>query len=104
MCMQVQVLSAHPVDSYWKVSLLLWLPPPCIAPEIGIRVIGVVFPSQAAIESFIVKLSKHFKLHDLGTTTQLLRMKIDRDHSCRSLSLSQQRYTIEGLQNFGMVD
>src|SRR5882672_7420425 len=25
MCMQVQVLSAHPVDSYWKVSLLLWL-------------------------------------------------------------------------------
>jgi len=45
-CMRVQVLSAHPVDSYWRVSLLLWFPSPSISPEIGIRVIGVVSPSQ----------------------------------------------------------
>src|SRR5467141_3577077 len=44
--MQVQVLSAHPVDLYWRVSLLLWFPLPSISPEIGIRVIGVVLPSQ----------------------------------------------------------
>src|SRR5467141_3343936 len=50
--MQVQVLSAHPVDLYWRVSLLLWLPSPGISPEIGIRVIGVVSPSHMPIVIF----------------------------------------------------
>ena len=60
--------------------------------------------SEGAIETLIVELLKHFKLHNLGTTTRLLRMKIDRDHSCHLLSLSQQRYTLEVLQKFGMAD
>jgi len=54
--------------------------------------------SEAAIKTFITKLEKHFKLCDLGPTDQLLGMKVDRDHSCHSLSLSQQRYTLEILQ------
>jgi len=37
--------------------------------------------SAAAIDQFILELSQHFKLRDLGATTQLLGIKIDRDHS-----------------------
>jgi len=35
--------------------------------------------SEAAIEKTIKELSQHFKLRDLGPTTQLLGIKIDRD-------------------------
>ena len=44
--------------------------------------------AQPAIEHFITELSKHFKLCDLGPTTQLLGMKVDRDCSQCSLFLS----------------
>ena len=37
--------------------------------------------SAAAIDQLIVELSQHFKLRDLGATTQLLGIKIDRDRS-----------------------
>jgi hypothetical protein len=42
--------------------------------------------SAAAIDQIILELSQHFKLRDLGPTTQLLGIKIDRDRSKRSTS------------------
>jgi len=55
--------------------------------------------SEEAIESFITELLKHFKLHDLDPTTQLLGIKGDIDHPHHSLSLSQQRYTSKFSRN-----
>jgi len=36
---------------------------------------------EAALDTFMIELGKHFKMQDLGTTTQLLGIKIDHDHS-----------------------
>ena len=39
-------------------------------------------------DPFIEELSSHFKLHDLGPTTQLLGLEIHRDHANLTLSIS----------------
>jgi len=54
------------------------------------------------LDKFIIEQGKHFKLQDLRPTTQLLGIKIDHDHLCWSISLSQHQYTVEILQKFGM--
>jgi Reverse transcriptase (RNA-dependent DNA polymerase) len=46
----------------------------------------------AKIDSVIQKLSSHFKLCDLGPTTQLLGLKIHRDCPNHSLFLSQSQF------------
>jgi len=56
------------------------------------------------INSVIHKLSSHFKLRDLGPTTQLLGMKIHKDHPNRTLSISQSQFTINLLQEHGLQD
>jgi hypothetical protein len=48
--------------------------------------------SAAAIDQIILELSQHFKLRDLGPTTQLLGIKIDRDRSKHSITISQHQY------------
>lgn len=60
--------------------------------------------SKDALEQAVADLSKHFKLRDLGETTQLLGIKIDRDHPKCTISLSQRHYTQEILERFGMGD
>ncbi|KAG2112044.1 uncharacterized protein F5147DRAFT_534108, partial [Suillus discolor] len=45
--------------------------------------------SPTAINQIISQLSQHFKLCDLGLTTQLFGIKIDRDHPSCTKSLSQ---------------
>ena len=60
--------------------------------------------SEAAIQSFIGQLSQHFNIRDLGPTTQLLGIKIDRDRSKCSISLSQRQYCLDILDRFGMAD
>ena len=40
-------------------------------------------------DPFIEELSSHFKLHDLGPTTQLLGLEIYRDRTNLTLSISQ---------------
>ena len=60
--------------------------------------------SAPAIESFIAQLSQHFKICDLGPTTQLLGIKIDRDRPKHSISLSQRQYCLDVLDRFGMAD
>jgi hypothetical protein len=51
--------------------------------------------SAAAIDQIILELSQHFKLRDLGPTTQLLGIKIDRDRSKRSITISQHQYCLD---------
>ena len=88
--------------------------------------------SAAAINQLILELSQYFKLWDLGATTQLLGIKIDRDHSKRSITISkidrdrskrsitiskidrdrskrsitisQHQYCLDILEHFGMAD
>ena len=60
--------------------------------------------SEPAIKSFIAQLSQHFKIHDLGPITQLLGIKIDRDHSKHSILPSQRQYCLDILDRFGMAD
>jgi len=60
--------------------------------------------SESAIKSFIAQLSQHFKICDLGPTTQLLGIKIDRDRAKCSISLSQRQYCLDVLDRFGMAD
>jgi hypothetical protein len=60
--------------------------------------------SAAAIDQIILDLSQHFKLRDLGATTQLLGIKIDRDRSKRSITISQHQYCLDILERFGMTD
>jgi len=60
--------------------------------------------SEPAIQSFIAQLSQHFKIRDLGPTTQLLGIKINRDCPKCSISLSQRQYCLDVLDRFGMAD
>ncbi|THG94740.1 hypothetical protein EW145_g8084 [Phellinidium pouzarii] len=48
------------------------------------------------------ELEKHFKLHDLGPTSFLLGVRVERDRSKRLLSLSQRQYIIDILERFEM--
>ena len=47
----------------------------------------------AKIDSVIQELSQHFKLRDLGLTTQLLGIEIHRDRPNRQLSISQRLWS-----------
>ena len=58
----------------------------------------------AAIDKTIKELSQHFKLRDLGPTTQLLGIKIDRDWKKHSITISQHQYCLDILERFGMAD
>ena len=58
----------------------------------------------AKIDSLIQELSFHFKLRDLGPTTQLLGMEIHRDRPNRTLSLSQTQFITNLLQDHGLQD
>ena len=60
--------------------------------------------SLDAIKSTLDKLCKHFKIHDLGPTTEILGLKIDRDRSNCLLRLSQRQYCLEMLSRYGMGD
>jgi hypothetical protein len=63
-----------------------------------IRVILPVFVSATAIDQIMLELSQHFKLRDLGPTTQLLGIKIDRDRSKCSITISQHQYCLDILE------
>ena len=47
----------------------------------------IISKSNPAIQAFIKELSTHFRLRDLGPTTQLLGFKIDRNRPSRTISL-----------------
>jgi transposase InsO family protein len=56
------------------------------------------------LDSIVKDLSQHFKLRDLGPTTQLLGLEIHRDRSNRRLLLSQSQYIANLLQEHGLQD
>jgi hypothetical protein len=58
----------------------------------------------AQIDSIVQELSQHFKLCDLGPTTQLLGMEICRDRPNRHLYLSQSQHIANLLQEHGLHD
>ena len=58
--------------------------------------------SKPAIQDFIKELSTHFKLRDLGSTTQLLGFKVERNRPSRTISLSQRQYILDMLEKYGM--
>ena len=64
----------------------------------------IISKSSPAIQAFIKELSTHFKLRDLGPTTQLLGFKIDRDRPSRTISLSQKQYILDMLERYHMSD
>ena len=60
--------------------------------------------SLPAIKQAIEDLRRHFKLHDLGATTELLGIKIDHNCSNCSLTISQPHYCAEMLARYDMAD
>ena len=64
----------------------------------------VASKSPECISEFKADLAKHFKLRDLGPTSFLLGVAIDRDRSKRTLSLSQRQYILDLLQRFNFSD
>src|SRR6266702_3400400 len=58
----------------------------------------------AKIDSIVQELSKHFKLRDLGPSTQLLGLEIHRDRPNRCLSISQSQYISNLIQEHGLSD
>ena len=75
----------------------------------GVRLIIPVFvdditiagQDKAAIQRVKDDLRKHFKLRDLGPTSWLLGVKIERNRSKHSLSISQRQYTLDILERYG---
>jgi len=78
----------------------------------GIKVIVPVFvdditfasKSVEILDSFVVEMSKYFKLRDLGKTSLLLGISIMRDRPNRKLWLSQKQYIMNKLEEFKMAD
>ena len=60
--------------------------------------------SQSEINWIKSELKTYFKLRDLGLTSFLLGVQIDRDRPNRSISLSQRQYVLDLLQRFGFQD
>ena len=50
------------------------------------------------------ELKKRFKVHDLGPTSWLLGVEIQRDRSKRTLTLSQRQYILDMLKHYNMSD
>ena len=60
--------------------------------------------SLDAIKQAIANLTKHFKLHHLGPTTEILGIKINCDWQKCSLMISQHQYCVDMLFHFNMAN
>jgi hypothetical protein len=78
----------------------------------GVKVIVPVFvdgitlasKSKEKIAEIKSLLAQRFKLRDLGPTSFLLGVQIDRERSAPTLHLSQRHYTLDLLDRFGFAD
>jgi hypothetical protein len=78
----------------------------------GVKVIVPVFvdditlasKSKEKIAEIKGLLAQRFKLRDLGPTSFLLGVQIDRERSARTLHLSQRQYTLNLLDRFGFAN
>ena len=92
-----QVQSDHGLYIYHRDNIRIFMP-------VFVDDITLAGKDGAAIASVIQELSSHFKLRDLGPTTQLLGMEIHRDRPNRTLSLSQSQFITDLLQEHGLQD
>ena len=60
--------------------------------------------SKEAIQRVKDDLRKHFKLRDLGPTSFLLGVEVERDRSTRTLTLNQKQYVLDLLERFDLSD
>ena len=60
----------------------------------------IVSRNISRINNLKKQLNKSFSMKDLGSTKQILGMKIDRNRSTKKLWLSQEKYIEKVLQNF----
>src|SRR6201986_4222881 len=63
----------------------------------------LVSKSKEKIAKLKEELKKHFKLRDLGGTSFLLGIKMERDRPNHTLKLSQHQYTLDILARFGFT-
>jgi hypothetical protein len=78
----------------------------------GVKVIVPVFvdnitlasKSKEKIAEIKSLLAQRFKLRNLGPTSFLLGVQIDRERSARTLHLSQRQYTLDLVDRFGFAD
>ena len=78
----------------------------------GVRIIIPIFvdditlagKSLSDIKQVIQELSQHFKLRDLGPTSYLLGLKVTRNRSAHSLSVSQHQYILNMLDTYRISD
>ncbi len=64
----------------------------------------IVAKDKTSIQWVKDELAKHFKLHDLGPTSWLLGVHIQRNRANRSITLSQRQYILEMLEQYGFAD
>ena len=58
--------------------------------------------TPSAIDKYVEILSQHLKCHDLGPTTFLFGIAIDRNRSTHTTTLHQCQFTIDLLEKYGM--
>ncbi|KAJ3013542.1 hypothetical protein NUW54_g1564 [Trametes sanguinea] len=66
--------------------------------------ITIASKSLDSIQRVKEELRAHFKLRDLGPTSWLLGVKIERDRAKRSLSISQRQYALDILERYGFAN
>jgi len=60
--------------------------------------------SSTAIDKYVQLLSQHFKCRDLGPTSFLLGVSVERTRSTHTLKLHQHQFILDLLQKYGMSD
>ena len=89
--------SDHGLYIYHKDKVQIFVP-------VFVDDITLAGKDSSILDSIIKELSSHFKLRDLGPTTQLLGMEIHRDRPNRTLCLSQNQFIIGLLSEHGLQD
>jgi len=92
-----RVLSDNSIYIYSRNQVKLIVP-------IFIDDITLVPKDDAAMDSTVQELSKHFKLRDLGATTFFLSVQVKQDLEAQTVSLSQSHYVDELLKRFNMEE
>ncbi|SJL14967.1 uncharacterized protein ARMOST_18444 [Armillaria ostoyae] len=66
--------------------------------------VTIAVRSMESVRQVIEDLKKHFKLRDLGPTSYLLGVEIQRDRSSRTLTICQRQYILNVLERARMSD
>jgi hypothetical protein len=92
-----RIQSDHGLYIYLRDDLRILMP-------VFVDDITLACKDGAKIDSVVQELSQHFKLRDLGPTTQLLGLEIHRDCPNHCLSICQSQFITNLLQEHGLSD